>query len=188
MTGKTLQIDLDEDEPTAGAAGEAIIDEDNPAPGARREADVIDEDVSPDDKLPSQAIQNADRSVTMPLAYPVTLRFADLPSAQRRRPARRFRRQCRGERTDCLRAIDTDQPGRDECPVRQDGHGRHHGLRPGAQPFFDEWPKDWPVILGCIAANTGFSAAEIESFDHRQAVFWWNAIMEWRKREHEASK
>ncbi len=35
-------------------------------------------------------------------------------------------------------------------------------------------------MLGAIADGTGFSAAEIESFDVDRIIFWWNCLMGWR--------
>jgi hypothetical protein len=32
------------------------------------------------------------------------------------------------------------------------------------------------VILGGLAANTGFSAAEIDTFDAETALYWWGAL------------
>lgn len=32
------------------------------------------------------------------------------------------------------------------------------------------------MILGGIAANTGFTASDIEAFDLDRARFWWNAL------------
>ncbi|GLK85684.1 hypothetical protein [Ancylobacter defluvii] len=39
------------------------------------------------------------------------------------------------------------------------------------------------MILGGLAALSGFSAEEIESFDFERARFWWNCIMAYRKHE-----
>lgn len=39
------------------------------------------------------------------------------------------------------------------------------------------------MILGGIAANSGFSADEIESFDFERARFWWNALAAYREHE-----
>lgn len=38
------------------------------------------------------------------------------------------------------------------------------------------------MILGGIAANSGFSAREIESFDIERARFWWNALCAYHQR------
>ncbi len=35
-------------------------------------------------------------------------------------------------------------------------------------------------MLGALADGTGFSAAELESFDADQIRFWWNCVMTWR--------
>ncbi|SIQ23835.1 hypothetical protein SAMN05880590_102736 [Rhizobium sp. RU35A] len=69
---KTLKIDLDEDAlapVTDTAAADVVIAEDD----ASTEA-VIDEDGALLDKLPARAVENDDGSVTLPLAYPKTLR------------------------------------------------------------------------------------------------------------------
>lgn len=36
-------------------------------------------------------------------------------------------------------------------------------------------------MLGALADGTGFSAAEIDSFDARRVIFWWNCVMSWRR-------
>ncbi|MHC2481344.1 hypothetical protein [Rhizobium leguminosarum] len=71
---KNLTIDLDEDAETAKTA--AVVDLDRPAAlsGSTVDSEVIDEDVDPLDKLPKEAIRNADGSVTLPLFDKVTLR------------------------------------------------------------------------------------------------------------------
>ncbi|QIB34745.1 hypothetical protein [Ancylobacter pratisalsi] len=38
------------------------------------------------------------------------------------------------------------------------------------------------MILGGLAANSGFSAKEIESFDVDQARWWWNALSAYHQR------
>lgn len=43
------------------------------------------------------------------------------------------------------------------------------------------------MILAGIAANTGFSAREIEAFERDRALFWWNALAEFNKRVREES-
>lgn len=68
MTTTPTDIDLDEDQgnalPTAGSADtDLLID-----------GDIVNEDADSLDRLPDRAIQNSDRSVTLPLLYPVTIR------------------------------------------------------------------------------------------------------------------
>jgi len=43
------------------------------------------------------------------------------------------------------------------------------------------------VILGCLADETGFTAAEIDAMDARTAIYWWNCIMAYRRRMAEES-
>lgn len=42
------------------------------------------------------------------------------------------------------------------------------------------------MTLAGIAANSGFSAREIENFTVQQARFWWNALAEYDKRASKA--
>ncbi len=68
----SLTIDLDED---AGKTVETVVDLDRPvAIGGKVDSDVIDEDTNPLDRLPEDAVRNANGSVTLPLHYEVTLR------------------------------------------------------------------------------------------------------------------
>lgn len=43
-------------------------------------------------------------------------------------------------------------------------------------------------MLGALAAGTGFSAAELESFDAPRLRFWWNCLMAWRTEEKRLSQ
>ncbi|MCY1666241.1 hypothetical protein [Rhizobium sp. SL86] len=36
-------------------------------------------------------------------------------------------------------------------------------------------------MIGALADGTGFSAAEIDSFDARTLTYWWNMVMAWRQ-------
>lgn len=36
-------------------------------------------------------------------------------------------------------------------------------------------------MIGALADGTGFSAAEIDSFDVRKLIYWWNMVMAWRQ-------
>lgn len=68
MTTTPTDIDLDEDQdnalPTAGSADtDLLID-----------GDIVNEDADSLDRLPDRAIPNSDRSVTLPLFIPVTIR------------------------------------------------------------------------------------------------------------------
>ncbi|WP_280177830.1 hypothetical protein [Rhizobium sp. RU35A] len=36
------------------------------------------------------------------------------------------------------------------------------------------------MIIGGIAEGTGFSAAEIDAFTARDALYWWNCVMAFR--------
>lgn len=38
------------------------------------------------------------------------------------------------------------------------------------------------MILAGIAANTGFAAREIDGFGLAEVRFWWNALVEYRRR------
>ncbi|RFB91764.1 hypothetical protein B5K08_15815 [Rhizobium leguminosarum bv. trifolii] len=68
----TVVIDLDEDE---GRKPHDIVDVDAPVPlNGKRDPDVVDEDTNPLDRLPDDAVRNADGSVTLPLHEKVTLR------------------------------------------------------------------------------------------------------------------
>lgn len=40
-------------------------------------------------------------------------------------------------------------------------------------------------MTGAIAAISGFAATEIDQMDGPTLVYWWNAIMAWRKAEAE---
>lgn len=73
--GKSVNIDIDLDEDAAAPAGteDDVVDVDSPAAGRASDPDVVDIDVDPNDRLPPQAIQNADGSVTLPLRYPQEL-------------------------------------------------------------------------------------------------------------------
>lgn len=73
--GKTVSIDLDEDE-ERGETAAAVVDEDRPAVAAA--ADVVDEDADPLDRLPAHAVTNADGSVTLPLRFPRELQIKKL--------------------------------------------------------------------------------------------------------------
>src|SRR5690606_23548929 len=75
VMGKTVSIDLDEDE-ERGETAAAVVDEDRPAVAAA--ADVVDEDADPLDRLPAHAVTNADGSVTRPLRFPRELQIKKL--------------------------------------------------------------------------------------------------------------
>lgn len=75
MTGKDIEIDLDEDSSSSEVG--AIINKDGPLAineGEDGDDGVIDEDANPLDKLPRHAVKNKDGSVTLPLYEEVTLR------------------------------------------------------------------------------------------------------------------
>lgn len=56
--------------------------------------------------------------------------------------------------------------------------------------FFRQWEEDENplVILGGLAANTSFSAREIDGFDIETARFWWNALAAYQQRVKEAQE
>ena len=67
---KNVVIDLDEDRPVAEV--DAVIVDEN-APVAVIEGDIIDEDADASDRLPDQAVLNADGTVTLTLRFARTL-------------------------------------------------------------------------------------------------------------------
>lgn len=67
-----IKIDLDEDERRQPETD--IVEEDAKVPAsAAIDGDIVDEDFDPSDRLPPQAVRNADHTVTLPLAYPQTI-------------------------------------------------------------------------------------------------------------------
>lgn len=74
MAPKSIDIDLTEDSPELQTV-DLVIDDGQPVPLIISDADVVDEDINPLDRLPDHAIQNADRSVTLPLLFPKELRI-----------------------------------------------------------------------------------------------------------------
>lgn len=74
MAKNSLDIDLTEDSPELQAV-DLVIDDGQPVPLKISNADVVDEDINPLDRLPDHAIQNDDRSVTLPLLFPQELRI-----------------------------------------------------------------------------------------------------------------
>lgn len=43
------------------------------------------------------------------------------------------------------------------------------------------------MILGGLAANTGFSAAEIDRFDAETALYWWGALASYNEAAKDAT-
>lgn len=56
--------------------------------------------------------------------------------------------------------------------------------------FFGVWQQDEDplVILGGLAANTSFTAREIDSFTVEDARFWWNALAAYHQKVKEAQE
>ena len=54
--------------------------------------------------------------------------------------------------------------------------------------FFREWPEDWPLILGGIAAETSFGEAEILAMTCDRVRFWWNAVAAYHRKVREESE
>lgn len=74
MAKQSLDIDLTDDTQETHQT-DLVIEDGKPVPLTKSDADVVDEDINPLDRLPDQAIQNDDGSVTLPLMFPQSLRI-----------------------------------------------------------------------------------------------------------------